>query len=180
MVNPDSDTVTIHDNAFVESNVRAGEMPAAVHSIMHEIGHALDLRPLQAAWNSASAAGTARGWAALPASQSLSGSRWQPRPGPNNEFERGGEKTAIAETRFRQAATADGFKVGTSASISGGVTAYGNTNWEEAFAEAFALYSTNPVLLKSIRPKTYEYFIKRYPRPVPSATSPASGGAGRP
>jgi hypothetical protein len=170
--NPDSDTVTIHDNAFRDSNVRAGDLPEAVATIAHEIGHALDLRPLQAAWNTASAAGTVQSWAALPASRSLSGSRWRALPGSKNEFERGGEKGATVDTGFRQAATADGFKVGTSASISGGVTDYGNTNWEEAFAEAFALYATDPALLKSLRPKTHEYFAKRYPRPTPPATSP--------
>ncbi len=171
--NPDTDTVTIHDNAFINSNVRAGELPEAVSTIAHEIGHALDLRPLQAAWNTANAAGTARSWAALPSSRSLSGSGWQVSSAQKNEFERGGEKSTAVDTGFRQAATADGFKVGASASISGGVTDYGNTNWEEAFAEAFALYTTNPALLKSIRPKTHEYFAKRYPRPAPSTTSPA-------
>ncbi|MEQ1741295.1 MAG: DUF4157 domain-containing protein [Candidatus Nitrotoga sp.] len=179
--NPDSDTVTIHDNAFIDSNVRAGDLPEAVATITHEIGHALDLRPLQAAWNTASAAGTAQSWAALPASRSLSGSRWQALPGPKNEFERGGEKGTTVDTGFRQAASADGFKVGASASISGSVTNYGNTNWEEAFAEAFALYATDPALLKSLRPKTHEYFTKRYPRPAPPATSPVGAkGQGKP
>jgi len=159
----EKDTVTIHNNAFERSSVRQGEVPTPVSVILHEIGHALDLRPLEAAFKAANAAGTQAAFNALPSKRSPSGSHWES-PGANQDFVRKGEKGKVVDTDFRKAAQADGFRVDSQSKMTGGVTEYGNTNWEEAFAEAFALYMTNPTLMKSLRPKTHDYFAGRYPR----------------
>ena len=43
-------------------------------------------------------------------------------------------------------------------------TDYAGTNWEEAFAESYALYATEPDTLRRLRPAVHAYFVKRYPR----------------
>ena len=36
--------------------------------------------------------------------------------------------------------------------------------WEEAFAEAYALYVTEPETLRRLRPAVHAFFVKRFPR----------------
>ena len=48
---------------------------------------------------------------------------------------------------FREAVEKDGIAV----------SAYGATDWSEAWAEAYALYLSSPEVLKSLRPATFAY-----------------------
>lgn len=43
-------------------------------------------------------------------------------------------------------------------------TIYANTNDKESFAEAFALYVTEPETLKTLSPNVYAYFLQKFPR----------------
>ena len=66
---------------------------------------------------------------------------------------------------FRAAATKDGIKLPTGGtSLTGGPTEYSNSNWEDIYAESFAIYVTDPELLKLTRPNLHAYFVKKYPR----------------
>ena len=82
----------------------------------------------------------------------------------------------MADSRgaFRQAARRDQVRrdtsgrvttEGTTATLSGGITSYSDTDYEELFAEAFALYISAPETLRQLRPNIYTYFNTRYPRP---------------
>jgi hypothetical protein len=45
-----------------------------------------------------------------------------------------------------------------------GVSAYARTDWGEHFAEAYSYYISSPALLKQIRPNTFDYFTKNFPK----------------
>ena len=67
---------------------------------------------------------------------------------------------------FREAAIRDGLQVGdhNKRIIGGGVTKYGEKSWQELFAESFALYMTDPDLLRAIRQNVFMYLEKTYPK----------------
>jgi len=159
-----TDTVEIHDNAFVESPRRFGAAAGPTRAMLHEIGHALDLRRLERAWKAFDKAGqTADAQRILEAARSLSGSRYQaPKGGGDyvNEVAMG----SFAGNDFRLAAQKDGVTLARDGRLTHGITAYGNTDWQEAFAEAFSLYVTEPGTLQLLRPKLYAYFVAHFPR----------------
>ena len=57
--------------------------------------------------------------------------------------------------KFREAMAKDGGKA---------VTAYGQTDFQEAFAEAYSLYVTSPDTLKTLRPNVYDFLDKNLPK----------------
>jgi hypothetical protein len=60
-----------------------------------------------------------------------------------------------ARTAFRTAMAKDG-----------GIrpSAYSDTTWEEAFAESYALYTTDEATLRRLRPAVHAFLLKRFPR----------------
>ena len=93
-----------------------------------------------------------------------------------------GKDTEALTTDFGKALAADGVQAvkdikkknavpGATAqkTLSGGITRYAATDLMEAFAENFSLYILDEALLKTLRPKTYEYFVKAYPKVSPAA-----------
>jgi len=169
------DTVVLFANAFPSDvSARLGQQQIGVRNILHEIGHALDLRPLNRAWSTFNRAGqSAPAARALLGARSLSGTRYQ---APTTS---GGNYDPVPAFNdqtgdFRQAVRSDGVRrdtsgrrtpEGTTAQLSGGVSTYSNTDYEEMFAESYALYIADPNTLRLLRPNTYNYFARRYPRP---------------
>lgn len=166
------DRIEIFSNAFPAATVstRFGGQPPAVRTILHEIGHALDLRPLQAAWRRFQAAGsTAASRAQLQQRRSLSGSRMQ--VGAGGLWTRAIHRPDRSPA-FRHAVRQDGVRdetrqrrtpEGTTATLRRGVTTYSDTDYEELFAESFMLYISDRPRLQQLRPHTYAYFLRRYP-----------------
>lgn len=167
----ENDTINIHSNAFPSSSMRVGQHSRGVHNILHEIGHALDLRLLEQAWSTFNAAGqpeSAR--ETILQERSPSGSRYVPEGSGDYNVE---QDMADSSGDFRQAAMRDQVSrdtsgrltvEGTTANLQGGITSYSNTDYQELFAEAFALYVSAPDTLRQLRPNIYEYFNTRYPR----------------
>jgi hypothetical protein len=183
---PDKHVLTLFDRAFTTSAVRfgapgAGVVGPDVYDVAHEIGHALDYRAYRQ--------GNANEKAALKALRDRFGQYESP-PGSMNfsgfpaneqkEFDKllaavnkaqdaaGKPKTESghvlkqgtlvedpkAKTDFRAAVVKDGARA----------TDYSDTAWEEAFAEAYALYVTEPDTLRRLRPAVHAFFVKRFPR----------------
>lgn len=73
---------------------------------------------------------------------------------------RGGPSASAATGRnsFRSAVRADG-------GLSKGVSTYAATatSYDEYYAEAFAMYRSQPDTLRAIRPNVYQYFVTQYP-----------------
>lgn len=174
----DTDTVKLFRNAFPSVSLRFGSSTVAVRNVLHEIGHALDLRPLEGAWNTFNQAGqTASAQQTLLRSRSLSGSRYVAPTTAGGDFSTDTNMGNARDGDFRNAVRQDGVARDTSgrqinlgggttmtAGLSGGVTPYSEVDYQELFAEAFALYNTDPTLLQQLRPNTYRYFSTRYPR----------------
>jgi hypothetical protein len=169
-----ADEVHLFDNAFNDASVRFGGETMSVRNIVHEIGHSLDLRPLEAEWqrfNTAGQTGAAR--RRLLRQRSLSGSRheldttgtWQ------REIIRGDRapdfRVAVRRDGVRNDNSGGTTPEGTTATLSGGPTTYSDTDYEELFAESFMLYVNDPDRLQTLRPQTFAYFQRRYPRPTP-------------
>jgi hypothetical protein len=172
-----TDTVELNDRAFpATTNLRFGQRPAAVRAVLHEVAHALDLRPLEQAWQAYDAAGqTAAARRTLLAARSRSGSRWG-RVAGSTDTDEIQEQASDVSPAFRAAVRRDGVRPdttrggrttpeGTTATLSGGVTTYSDTDYQELFAESFALYASQPETLRLLRPATYAYFLGQYPRP---------------
>lgn len=171
-----TDTVELNDRAFpASSQLRFGQRPAAVRAVLHEVGHAIDLRELERAWRAYDAAGqTAAARRTLLAARSRSGSRWA-RAADSSDTDEIQEQAADQAPEFRRAVARDGVRrdtsgtrttpEGTTATLSGGVTTYSDTDYQELFAESFALYVSEPETLRQLRPATYAHFLGRYPRP---------------
>ena len=170
-----TDTVDLFDNAFPSSSVRFGGRTAAVRNIVHEIGHALDLRPLEAAWGTFNAAGqSAAARRAFLAVRSPSGMRWV-RDQASGDY-RQEMNPSDRSPAFRRAVRTDGVRPesqqrttpeGTTATLSGGVTTYSDTDYQELFAESFMLYTSAPETLRALRPATFAFFQRAYPRSPP-------------
>ena len=62
----------------------------------------------------------------------------------------------IQETEFSKAAQLDAPLL----------TKYSKENDIENFAEAFAVYVTEPQTLQLLSPHVYQYFVKHYPKPA--------------
>jgi hypothetical protein len=171
------DTIELNNLAFpTATNLRVGERSPAVRTVLHEVGHALDLRSLETAWRAFDAAGqTAGARRTLLAERSASGTRYTP-PGsaPDANYEQD-QSPGDATPEFRRAVARDGVRrdttgtrtstdAGDVATLSGGITRYSETDYQELFAEAFSLYITSPDTLRALRPATFAYFQTRYPR----------------
>jgi Mlc titration factor MtfA (ptsG expression regulator) len=66
--------------------------------------------------------------------------------------------SATGTGSFRAAVTLDG-------GLAKGVSTYGatSTDYDEYYAEAFAMYQSQPATLKALRPNVYAYFKTQYP-----------------
>ncbi len=169
-----NDVVEMFDDSFSTSSLRFGGHSQAVRNLVHEIGHALDLRPLEAEWNRFDAAGqTPAARRRLLQQRSLSGSRFK--QDADGEYNREFEATDRTPA-FRVAVRADGVEdetatrntpEGSVATLRRGVTTYSDSDYEELFAESFMLYMADPARLRALRPRTFAFFETRYPRPAP-------------
>lgn len=183
-----TDTIELNNLAFpAASNLRVGQRSPAVRTVLHEVGHALDLRGQETAWRAFNAAGqsdSAR--RTFLADRSQSGSRYV--AGEDGDYHQQ-EEASDATPAFRRAVARDGVRRDTTgtrtstdsgevATLSGGITRYSETNYEELYAEAFSLYMTAPETLRLLRPATYAFFLARFPRPAATATSTATGSPG--
>lgn len=165
------DRIVLYDNAFPVTSLRVGGHGLGVRTIVHEVGHALDLRPLERAWQAFDSAGQTSGASSrLVATRSASGSRWV--RGATGEFQ---QESAMADIdgAFRRAVQGDGVRretaarttpEGVSAGLRGGVTGYADVDYQELFAESFAVYVSDPDTLRALRPATYAWFAREYPR----------------
>lgn len=170
----DTNTVELFHSAFPGSDsLRIGQRSRAVHNILHEVGHAIDLLPLEQAWTTFNAANqSASARRTFLGVRSPSGSRWV---GPDAETGNFNQSQAMDDATggFRAALRRDGVArdtggrvtpEGTTAQLSGGVTTYGETDYQEMYAETFALYVNAPETLRLLRPATYAWFLARFPR----------------
>lgn len=150
--------IQIYDRNFNETGLTCLGRPGltgismAVRTILPEIGHAVDLAPLQQAV-AATPDDPERRDAPFNRARSVSGlrSRWNQKEEKYTLANGGRGAQSIA---FRQAYAQDG---GLS------VTDDPRTSWEECFAEAFALFLSDPDTLRRRRPHVYEYLHAAYP-----------------
>lgn len=166
-------TVIMYSGAFDVSNTRFGDSPKPVQEFAHEIGHAIDIAPLNKAWQKYQTSGKAGD---LTSVSSQSGSKWGQDKTKTWQM---AERITKTDGDFRAAATRDGVATakteitdagGTKQMLThlkGGISDYGNTNWTELYAESFAVYSTDPSTLQLLRPNLYAYFASKYPRTTP-------------
>ena len=172
---PETDVVELFDSAFTSRSVRLGAGGLPTRNIVHEIGHALDLRPLEAEWQRFNAAGqTAAARRRFVGQRSVSGSRfaidrttgdWNRVPSRDDRAP--AFRAAVRRDGVRNDDTARTTPEGSTATLSGGPTTYSDTDYEEMFAEAFMLYVNDPARLEALRPATFAFFRGRYPRPAP-------------
>lgn len=130
-------------------------------AIVHEIGHAVDLRPLRTSWDALQATSgqpasqTNRARRGLQNARASSGTRYAIRSNVwnmTNLTQRGRSNSA-----FIRAARRDGANFPTD---------YPSPSdwWQEFYAETFSLYFTNPLVLEQTRPAIYNYFLDTFPR----------------
>ena len=175
----DTHTITMFDNAFSATQVVFDEggvaTSYAAKQIVHEIGHAVDLAPLRAAWLVAekarqemnAKAGTFGSKAEKDAFEKAKQASGQADSALAKARSRSGTKPVTKGTTttyqigkghqgipFRQAVRKDGSNV----------SKYGDKDWQESYAEAYSLYLTQPTLLKRIRPATYQHLEKTLPK----------------
>lgn len=172
-----ANTIVIFDRAFEASaivNVEGGVATSmASREILHEIGHAVDLRKLQqanedvdttlAAVNAAAGTFTSKEEKARfdaakkahdAAKKRLTGIRTA---SGTQTVEKGGVAQDVigsTTTDFRDAVKKDGKNV----------SKYAEKDWQDSFAEAYSLYLSAPSELQLLRPATYAYFVKAYPK----------------
>ena len=193
---PNTHTITLVALAFKPSLTRvdvAGGAPISfdTYTVMHEIGHAIDMRSIVAAnatVASASAALRAEfgeyesppksgnfenvpgerlarfkellAKAATGAPKTESGHRLTTDAEKNAAAKKGTTLPDIitdpaAKTAFRAAVTKDGGNRATS---------YADASWEEAFAESYSLYASDPATLERLRPAVFAFFKKNFPK----------------
>ena len=162
LYDPDSNTMTVFNAAFA-----GGSAPGVYFSLLHEMGHAFDFGPVREATKVYQASGkTAADETKLKQAQQLSGGDMDP-DDYGTEFRKAAHKDGVVpDTSTPPRITL----AGTEATLKGSPTDYGNTNWKEFFAEAFAMFMTDPQLLHAIRPNIYAYFLSKFPA---SASAPA-------
>ena len=156
--------ITIFDNAFKMSTTRYGTSSWIAQVVAHELGHQADFAPLGMAFAQFKQTKDEK---KVLASRSRSGSAWIKHALRGNArfqyTEVGGGAT---KGSFREAAIQDGLQVedNNKKIVGGGVTKYGQKSWRELFAESFALYITDPDLLRAIRPNVFKYLEQAYPK----------------
>ncbi len=151
---PATNAITIRTNAFGTSIARFGTSAESLRVILHEIGHALDYAILNLAWSQYQSSGKEK---PLLGTRSPSGQVNQKDSSGNFAVVQGAQ-----DTDFRKAVQKDQIKAG-GRTMPTSITTYGSTNFEESFAEAFALYTADPATLRELRPSTYAYFRQKYP-----------------
>ncbi len=220
---PSTDEITLYKSAFDSSPRKVGEQSAATYAIIHEIGHAIDLRPQNKAERETTKAKEEKKKQEKIANRRDLGSTEDalddlfgtPKKDPDKEKakkeiarldkliaslskklgkgkslsgEERGTKTESLKTDFGKALEKDGIKAVKNAkkdnkateaanaanpkgtqkpivdTLSGNITLYGNQNIMEVFAENFSLYILDPDLLKTMRPNTFKYFKKNFPK----------------
>lgn len=187
-------TITMFDSAFADSSTRFGRagrtLKFAASAVVHEIGHAADLRSLRLVATDTETAqqalmaefGTGGGGFSIPHVRDPARARFDQLQGDITTAERaeararsasgsrwsGGAVSTVTETTPRGEAT-PAFRA--AARLDGGRADVFPTNypnpamfWQEYFAESFALYQTAPDTLRRIRPNVYQYFVTTFPR----------------
>ena len=173
-----ANTIVIFDKAFEASdvvNVEGGVSTSmASREILHEIGHAIDLRPLQKANEDVDTALAAENAAASPQfANKAEADAFKAAQKATNEAKKkvkdfrtaSGTQTVDKKgvatdeigartTDFRDAVVKDGKKV----------SRYAEKDWQDAFAESYSLYLSAPSDLLLLRPATHAYFVKAYPK----------------
>jgi Domain of unknown function (DUF4157) len=170
----DKHTIVIFTSAFKSDDAkRMGESTWAVFAIAHEIGHAIDRAPLSKAWADYQTSGSEK---KLKAAVSPSGAKWEKDGAGTWQI---AERITKVDEEFRKAASKDGVAPTTTkitdasgakqtiSQLKGGVSEYGAKDWTELYAESFALYTTDPMTLKLIRPNIHAYFAGKFPRTKP-------------
>jgi hypothetical protein len=163
-------TVRLWDTAFAASVTSSGPTAEVTRSIVHELGHAIDRKPLDDAFAANKSAPSADNERKILAARTMSGLRAQ-KSGTNFTEDEVVRDLTVA---FRAAAVKDGVKVdttnpprttavGTTATLAGSPTDYADTGWVELFAESFSLFVTDPNLLRSIRPNISAFMAKSFP-----------------
>jgi hypothetical protein len=153
---PEKNEIVMFDNAFEATSLASGTSSNAARLIAHEIGHAIDLQPLYAPLGGEETAPDS----AYKEGLSESGTKWKLRGGTWQIDQRATHK----DNDFRKAALADGLSVSRRGELEHGVTEYGETDWQELYAESFSIYVTDPAELALLRPKVSAYFAKKFPR----------------
>jgi hypothetical protein len=237
----DTDTVNIWDELFDASARRVGEASAPAYQIVHELGHAVDRRPLFKAQRDRTNAEQRR--RALQTELSRAETKFVDPNDPLGGIDTNKDPRVVAEktriqgeitkvtneitaldtavagaksiagdetggdtesllTEFGKAIAGDGVKAVPDArkrnrvvdaantaaakanaaapsgpqtpmkqhekTLAGGVSNYARTDLMEAFAENFAYYLLDEVTFREIRPKTYAYFVRAFPKaPAP-------------
>jgi hypothetical protein len=212
----DEDKVRIWGDLFNSAARRVGESGHEIYAVVHELMHAIDLRPMfmpqikrdeamrkkkdleekirKASYETtdplgedddnvkAIKAGLSADIATLDKEiADLSKAMGKGKSISGTEL---GKNTEALTTGFGKALAADGVKVvknakkrnderaaGTKAenTLKSGVSDYGAVNLMEAFAENFSTYIMDEELLKAIRPKTYAFFVKAFPKTAAAA-----------
>ena len=160
--NSDKHLIVLYDPVFKKLNnifeSNFGFVDSAIHYIIHEIGHVLDIRPMELAWTKDNGGSKTR------KATSASGYKWK-KPKGKSVY----EKIYTIQTAFVKAARKDGVRkerknvkteVNTKATLKGSITSYGNTDWMELYAENYAMFKVNPKLFQQLRPRIYVYFKK--------------------
>ncbi|NJN81175.1 MAG: DUF4157 domain-containing protein [Caldilineaceae bacterium] len=98
-------TVTMFSSAFTTSDVRTGDSPKPVRELAHEIGHAIDIAPLKAAWKKYQSSGKSND---LTGAASPSGSKWE--TGSDTKWQMA-DRITKKDGDFRIAAGKDGVGV---------------------------------------------------------------------
>lgn len=152
-----TEAIILYNEAFEASPTRYGLSTVLVKVLAHEIGHQVDLGPLDQAFE-ANKKGTG-GMQDLTAARSRSG------------ISLGIEGTKAVHTdtpaaggEFLEAAVKDGLVMTGAQVTSGSITKYASKDIREQFADLFSLYLTDPNLLQAIRPNVYRYFTKHFPK----------------
>jgi hypothetical protein len=170
-----ANTIVIFDKAFEASdvvNVEGGASTSmASREILHEIGHAIDLRPLQKGNEAAKASLDELNAAAGTFTTKEQADRFKATKKADEAAQKAlkdlrtssgthtvNQKDTIAPdkitTDFRTAVTKDGKKV----------SKYAEKDWQDSYAEAYSLYISAEDTLKSLRPATHAYFTKALPK----------------
>lgn len=177
-------TVTLKSSVFDPSDLRtsgpSGSVTYATYTMLHELGHAIDMAPLRKAEAKFLAAGRAQN--ATLAKNAPTGS--YPLGGKEEAAIKAAEaatkqaKDALEKTQGRSGTTATAGSpttFDTSGDAKGkafreavekdgvAVTTYGATDWSEAYAEAYALYVSSPTTLQSLRPATFAHLKASLP-----------------
>lgn len=189
---PKENKIVMYDNAFSASDVKFVEggtaTSYATRLIVHEIGHAVDLRPLAKAYEAKESATKAVNAASgefrnadekkkyddavkaeTTATKTLkdlttsSGTKTVEKKPPK------GEKVDPAAPKDYEdviSATDAGIAYRAAVRKDGkvDVSKYAEDDWQENYAEAYSLFVTAPTTLKSLRPNTYDWFVKNLPK----------------